>query len=295
MSYNPVLEAWRWGLNHIVVPVRRRITEYKVDAFQRRLGLWRQPGEQLLNLMKQAEDICSQVKNDAVLGEYFTADNPWSRRPWRGFNYWNGWYALAKQKKPLRVLEIGTAFGFSTISLARGAGEALKLLVSLDLGNYGRLLSSRESPEIDNLLYVKEGIDRYRQENGLNFEYLQFNVNTQPPPYTDDNGIPVECPYWKDDRELLALLGRESFDMILIDGKHVEDGLYNDLTSFYGHGTSGCLIVCDDIQHKDAAESLSQHVRERDDVADYAVWRFLHSSAEYAGTLRRDQGLIIKK
>ena len=295
MNNNHVLKAGRWGLSHIVVPVRRRITECKIDSFQRRLGLQRQPGEELLTLMRQAEDICSQVKNDEVLGEYFTADNPWTRRPWRGFNYWNGWYALAKLRKPSRVLEIGTAFGFSTISLAKGAGEALKLIVSLDLGNYGRLLSSRVSPEIDNLLYVKEGIIRYRRENGLNFEYLQFNVNTQPPPYTDDNGIPVECPYWGDNQELLALLEKESFDMILIDGKHVEDGLYNDLTSFYGHGAGGCLIICDDIQHKDAAESLYRYVRERDDVADYAVWRFLHSSAEYGGTLRRDQGLILKK
>jgi len=282
-------------LNSVYRPIRRCMTENKIDAFQSRLELRRQPGEALSAIMRQAEEICSREKNDVVLGEYFTADNPWSRRPWRDFNYWNGWYALAKLKKPARVLEIGTAFGFSTISLARGAGEALKLLVSLDLGNYGRLLSSREAPEIDNLAYVKEGISRYAKEKGYNFEYLQFNVNTQPPPYTDDTGIPAASPYWKDDKQLLALLERESFDLIFIDGKHTDEGLYNDLTSFYGHGANGCLVVCDDIQHQDAAESLRRYIIERNDVADYAVWRFLHSSEEYGGTLRRDQGLIVKK
>ncbi|MGD1120267.1 MAG: hypothetical protein ABR886_12435, partial [Dehalococcoidales bacterium] len=94
------------------------MTENKIDAFQSRLELRRQPGEALSAIMRQAEEICSREKNDVVLGEYFTADNPWSRRPWRDFNYWNGWYALAKLKKPARVLEIGTAFGFSTSSLA---------------------------------------------------------------------------------------------------------------------------------------------------------------------------------
>jgi hypothetical protein len=178
----PVLKAGKLGLYYISALARRRLTELKIDVQQRRLGIWRQPGQELHTLMRQAEHICSQVKNDTALGEYFTSNNPWSNRPWRRFNYWNGWYALAKIRQPSRILEIGTAFGFSTIALARGAGKALKLLVSLDLGNFGRLFSPRDSPEIDNLLYVREGISRYQKKHNFNFEYMQFSVNTQPPP-----------------------------------------------------------------------------------------------------------------
>lgn len=276
--------------------LRRYAVGLRIDVQQRRLGLLRPPKPELVTLISQAERVCSRVKNDTVLGEYFTSNNPWSNRPWREFDYWNGWYALAKLRQPSHVLEIGTAFGYSTIALARGAGEALQLLVSLDLGNFGRLFDYRDYPEADNLVYVNEGISRYREEYNLNFEYLQFKVNTQPPPYTDNDGNPIQCPYWRDDGKLLRLLSMVSFDMILIDGKHTEDGLYNDLSSFFDCAASNCLIVCDDIQHIDAAKSLCRFVSERKgDIADYCVWKYLHSNATYSGTRRRDQGLILKK
>jgi hypothetical protein len=40
---------------------------------------------------------------------------------------------------------------------------------------------------------------------------------------------------------------------------------------------------------------LCRFLREQENIADYGVWRYLRSNAEYAGTLRRDQGLIIKR
>lgn len=288
---NP-LQALSYGKRYIGGVARRRAGERRADAQQHRLGLSRQPRQELLDLMIQAEQICAEVKSDAALGEYFTSNNPWSNRPWRQLNYWNGWYALARIRRPSHILEIGTAFGFSTIAMARGSGENLKLLVSLDLGNLGKLFSDGS---VDSLPYVTEGISRYRQQNSLNFEYLQFSVNTQPPPYTDEDGNPVQCPHWRDNQELVGLLGKISFDMILIDGLHIGDGLYNDLRSFFGCGKSGSLIVCDDLQHEDVANSLSRFVREQGDIADYCIWRFLRADSEYGGSLRRDQGLILKK
>jgi hypothetical protein len=245
--------------------------------------------------MDGAEDICSLVKNDTVLGEYFIHNNPWADRPWTEFDYWNGWYALAKLRQPSRILEIGTAFGFSTIALARGAGKSLKLLVSLDLGNFGSLFT-HEFPEMGNLKYVREGISRYKEEYGLNFEYLQFEVNTQPPPYTDNEGNPVECPHWREDSALMRLLNQTKFDLILIDGKHTGNGLYNDLSSFFDYCNPGCLIVCDDLQHRDTITSMTKFVRtQRSKIADYCIWRYLHANAEYGGTLRRDQSLLLKR
>ncbi len=158
-----------------------------------------------------------------------------------------------------------------------------------------KLFSRDNTPEFDNLLVVKKGIELYRKENNFSFEYPQFAVNTQPPPYTDNEGNSVACPYWKDNSELKSLLTKTSFDMVLIDGKHTEDGLYNDLNSFYKYVNSGGLVVCDDIQHADAARSLHRFISEGRDITGYHVWRFLHSNSEYGGTLRRDQGLILKR
>jgi cephalosporin hydroxylase len=295
MSPFSISAAGKSALQSLTGPLRRRRTEKKIDAQQHSLGLMAPPGAELLGLMEKAEQICGQVKNDAVLGDYFIKNNPWQGRPWHQFNYWNGWYALTRLRKPSNVMEIGTAFGFSTVALARGAGGSLKLLVSLDLGNFGKLFSGDTSPEVDNLLFVKNGLEFYRQENNLDFDYRQFAVNTQPPPYSDNEGNPVACPYWKDDAALQSLLAETSFDLILIDGKHTEDGLYNDLDSFFPFVKSGGLAVCDDLQHPDAARSLHRFIGERRDIAGYAVWRFLHSNSEYGGTLRRDQGLILKR
>jgi hypothetical protein len=294
MSQTSVFKAGKAAGKLLASPFRRCLTESRIDAMQRHHGLLVPMGQELVDLAGKAERICRETRNDVVLGDYFTKNNPWSGRRWRKFNYWNGWYALAHLKKPVKVLEIGTAFGFSTIALARGSASSLKLLVSLDLGNFGRLFSRDNSPAVDNLLFVKKGIELYRKENNLDFEYRQFAVNTQPPPYTDNEGNPVTCPYWKDNSELMSMLAKNSFDIILVDGKHTEDALLNDLQSFSVYANHGGLILCDDIQHPDAARSLHRFVTGNKDIAGYYVWHFLRSDNEYDGTFRRDQGLMLK-
>jgi len=281
---------------HVASFAERELKDLLINVRQYPLTQLHRPARELRVLMRQAEHTCSLVKNDAVLGEYFVHNNPWANRPWREFDYWNGWYALAKLREPKRILEIGTGFGFSTIALARGAGENLKLLVSLDLGNFGGLFTDEGFPEMDNLKYVWEGISRYREEDGLNFEYLQFQVNTQPQPDTDNEGNPAECSHWREDSALMRLLHQTGFDFIFIDGKHTGDGLYNDLISFFDYGNPGCLLVCDDLQHTDTIASMTRFVRShRSEIAHYCIWRYLHCDAEYGGTLRRDQGLLLKR
>jgi hypothetical protein len=189
---------------------------------------------------------------------------------------------------------VGTAFGFSTVSLARGAGDELKLLVSLDLGNFGAVITG--DTDIDNLHYVREGIDGLNTEMGTHFEYVQFEVNTQPPPYTDNEGHKVSCPYWKDRPDLVALLSENNFELVLIDGKHTDDALLHDMRSFFDCLASGGLLICDDLQHPDAIKSFARFVAENSpDIEEHLVWKFLRADTEYGGTTRRDQGILLKK
>lgn len=271
------------------------IKKLKVEFRQRLVSLGHRPSRELKLLLRQVERMCVHKKNDVVLGDYFLQGNPWADRPWKEFNYWNGWYALAKLCQPRYILEIGTGFGFSTIALARGAGNALKLLISLDLGNFWKLFAQRGEPDKDNLAYVAEGIRQYKNKKNLNFDYLQFRVNTQPSNRSDNQGIPVECPYWRDSPDLVRLLSMTRFDLIFIDGKHTNDGLYNDLASFFQYGTPHCLLVCDDLQYLEALESFSRFVRDyRKEILDYHIWNFLRANEKYGGTYRRDQGIIMK-
>jgi len=231
-------------------------------------------------LCQKTEKICSEIKNDFVLGNYFIHSNPWVNRPWRNFNYWNGWYALAKLKEPENILEIGTGFGFSTMALARGAQKTLKLLVSLDFGTFGKEFKWK-----DNLPYVKQGIEEFKTANSLNFLYKQFNIDTQD--------FYLHQKKYQSLREYLCSI---RFNLILIDGKHTEDGLYNDLNCFFRLGSEDCLIICDDIQHPHARKSFFRFVDEnKKEISESYIWKFLTCNAPYAGSFERNQGLIIKK
>lgn len=236
----------------------------------------------LSSLTQEAEKICSKVKNGFVLGDYFIHNNPWANRPWEEFNYWNGWYALAKLKQPRQVLEIGTGFGYSTIALARGAENSLILLVSLDLGTFGK-----ECKWKDNLPYVKKGIEKFEGDNNLRFLYRQFDLDTQ-----DFFLHPSKWQY----RFLEDYLMQFRFDLILLDGKHEGDGLYNDLNCFLKFGRKNCLIICDDLQYSDAAKSFARFIKKNDkNILEHYIWKFLTCNAAYAGSFQRNQGLIIKK
>jgi len=237
----------------------------------------------LEELIREAKKICQKVKNDQVLGDYFTKNNPWANRPWREFNLWNGWYALSYLRKPENILEIGTGFGFSTIALAKGAKDFLKLFVSLDIG----IWSKEYGWQIDHLDYVERGIRKFKEEEGLDFDFRLFRVNTQPPPYTDDKNQPIECVRWTECQELIKILDKK-FDFVLIDGKHTEEGLYNDLVSFFPYTREGSLVVCDDLQMEDVRKSYERFLKETK-VTEYLIWDFLSTK-----TQKRIQGLILK-
>jgi len=248
----------------------------------------------LKELILEAEKICLKVPNDVVLGDYFTHNNPLERKPWRKFNYWNGWYALAKLRQAQNILEIGIGFGHSAIALARGAEKSLKVLVSLDLGTYGEYYTRKKKIQEkkfkwqDNMLYVRDGIEEFKVANQLNFVYQQFKVDTQDFVYHPQAHSHLE-----------QYLNFIKFDLILIDGKHENDGCYNDLQAFFRFGDCNCLLICDDFQCIDVEKSFLRFVKENEaKIQQHCVWKFLTCNTRYCPqdkSFRRDQGLIIKK
>lgn len=248
----------------------------------------------LESLTKKAEVICLEMPNDKILGDYFIHHNPLHKKPWRKFNYWNGWYALTKLLAPQNILEIGLGFGQSTSALVHGAFDNLKLLVSLDLGVYGKEYAVRRQyigvkfKWENNFRYVQRGIEKFKTANELEFSYKQFKLDTQ-----DFTQHPQKYSQIRD------FLRSRKFDLILIDGKHKSNGCYNDLRGFFQFGVSGCLVICDDFQSKSVERSFFRFVQENESkIREHYIWKFLTCNTRYHPqdkSFRRDQGLIIKK
>jgi SAM-dependent methyltransferase len=74
-----------------------------------------------------------------------------------------------------------------------------------------------------------------------------YQVNTQPSGKGDNDNLGQEITRWDREPELVRLLQAHEFDVIFVDGKHTEDGLLNDLETFWPFLKSGGLMICDDI------------------------------------------------
>ncbi|MFZ2089446.1 MAG: radical SAM protein, partial [Desulfobaccales bacterium] len=133
--------------------------------------------------------------------------------------------ALARSAQPRRILEIGTGFGLSAAALL-SACDGLELFVSLDLGIFGDHYKFPES----NLDFASRKIHAWCRKKGIPPERVRFfQANTQPPGKSDNDNLACQAPLWDSLPELQELLVRESFDVLFVDGKHTEDGLYQDM------------------------------------------------------------------
>ncbi len=58
---------------------------------------------------------------------------------------------------------------------------------------------------------------------------------------------PARRPTRRSLPELQELLRPGSFDVLFVDGKHTEDGLYQDMKTFWQFLRPGGLLLCDDL------------------------------------------------
>ncbi len=97
----------------------------------------------------------------------------------------------------------------------------------------------------------------------------------------------------------------ESFDLLFVDGKHTEDGLYQDMKSFWQFLRPGGLLLCDDLHdtsYRDifpwAGETVASFQRFlaefAADIQEHYIWPFPRVLPEGAAGLR-PFGLIRKK
>ena len=57
----------------------------------------------------------------------------------------------------------------------------------------------------------------------------------------------MNIPHWREVKTLCKELEESPIDLLYIDGKHVDNGQYQDFISFFPFVRSGGLILCNDL------------------------------------------------
>ncbi|MDW8100540.1 MAG: class I SAM-dependent methyltransferase [Anaerolineae bacterium] len=239
------------------------------------------------------EDICQRLEyqlplpNAHILEEFDLLDgHPWAwmaRSPIT--TYYSCLYGLVAAEKPRRILEIGTAFGMSAATCLK-ASPALQLFISLDLGIYGDQLGAKEN----NLVFAQDRVHRWLERQGLPTTIARFyRANTQPIGKGDNENLGLDVPRWHQIPELVRLLQSYEFDVMFVDGKHTEDGLLNDMVTFWPFLKPGGLLICDDLHDPvkyaqyakilpwvgDTWRSYHQFIESHcAEISDYYIWEF---------------------
>lgn len=226
------------------------------------------------------------VTTQKILGEFdLLAGHPWAQHAASPVtSYYACLHALAALVRPSKILEIGTAFGMSGASLVR-ACDPLELFISVDLGFFHKEYNFPES----NLSFAERKVRDWCRQQEISPERVRyFQANSQPDGKSDNENKVKGVPHWSEVPELVSLLKPESFDVLFVDGKHTEDGLYNDMMTFWSYLRPGGLLLCDDLHDPaiykgifpwagETLESFHRFVTEyQADIEEWYIWDFPH-------------------
>jgi len=217
-------------------------------------------------------------------------------------NYYSCLYQIIQKEKPVRILEIGTAFGLSAAAMIRGS-ENPELFISLDLGIYGDQLGFSQN----NIDFARTRIHSWCCEHHIPLDRVRFyRANSQPEGSGDNEDAGTDIRRWHQIPDLIRLLTQYEFDVIFVDGKHTDDGLYHDFVTFWPMLKEGGLLICDDLHdeavYRDifpwAGQTLSSYNRfskeHGHEISDSVIWNFPHVLPDDFRGLR-PFGLIRKK
>lgn len=255
-----------------------------------------------MSLQELCQSIQDSPESSISLMEEFDllSGHPWEvHAKSSSTTYYSCLRRVAASVNPKRVVEIGTAFGMGSAAIIK-ACQNIELFLTMDLGVFGEVLKMQGG---DNVGFAAQKIHNWAFKQGLDcHQFNFFKVNTQPVG-TDNEGCSCLSPYWRNVPELVSLLQPETFDVLFVDGKHTEDGLFNDIISFWYVLRPGGVLICDDLHDLTYSypwaghtiQSFNKAIKKlKDSVSDYYVWNFPRVSTPGKDGIR-PFGIILKK
>jgi predicted O-methyltransferase YrrM len=255
-------------------------------------------------------ETCKKIESEKPISniDIFNEFNLLEGHPWEATvtseitNYYSCLYNIVKREKPKRILEIGTAFGLSAASMLKASPD-IELFVTIDLGIYGEQLGFSQN----NIEFARTRIHQWCCKKSIPLDRVRFyQANSQPGRIGDNENIGAEIHRWHQIPELVRLLTQFEFDVIFVDGKHTDDGLFNDFVSIWPMLCYGGLLICDDLHDEATYKNVfswagqtlaSFHLfadAHSQEIEDIFIWNYPRvMPADYTGL--RPFGLIRKK
>ncbi|MDD1778240.1 MAG: class I SAM-dependent methyltransferase [Candidatus Helarchaeota archaeon] len=255
-------------------------------------------------------EMCKKIESESSISniDIFRDFNLISGHPWHDTinsditNYYSCLLKVIKEEKPKKILEIGTAFGMSAAAMLKASPDIV-LFISIDLGIYGEQMGFSQN----NIDFARTKIHTWCCKNVIPLDRVRFyRANSQPSGIGDNEGAASDISRWHRIPDLVRLLTGHEFDVIFVDGKHTDDGLLNDFTSFWPFLKEEGLIICDDLHDKETYRDIfpwagqtvdsfhtfvNSHAGEIDDSY---IWNYPHViPADFTGL--RPFGFIRKK
>jgi predicted O-methyltransferase YrrM len=255
-------------------------------------------------------ETCNNIESEKKISnsDLFTEFNLLEGHPWEVNvnseipNYYSCLYSIVQREKPRHILEIGTAFGLSAASMLKASPD-IELFISIDLGIYGEQLGFSQN----NIEFARTRIHQWCCKKHISLDRIRFyRANSQPERIGDNENAGAEIHRWHQIPELVRLLTQYEFDVIFVDGKHTDDGLFNDFVLVWPMLRDGGFLICDDLHDEAtyknvfpwAGQTLASFHRfaaaHSQEIEDTFIWNYPRvMPADYTGL--RPFGLIRKR
>lgn len=185
---------------------------------------------------------------------------------------------LLQERAPRKILEIGTFVGLSTSVLLQASASSTQLVcvdpdlpVTVQSGAFGHV-ENRGA-----YTFLRQVLEHFRKaERTVLLAGFFSSVSRGDRAQLEHLGI---------DPDSVGIIGARAldlgpFDMVLVDGDHFADSVYEDLSALHGHLAPNALVVLHDLTGGWQTEVQA------------GVRRFLGDHPEYAFTVRDNLGLL---
>jgi hypothetical protein len=181
---------------------------------------------------------------------------------WGDQTYYADYAGIARKYAPRSILEIGVRFGYSGISLCRGAATHMHTVRYN--GMDGEFFGGMKRGGDPGTLYKSNEVANANFQLaflGVAVAWELFHCDTQKEPIPE------------------AVLASR-YDLVNVDGDHSYNGAWNDMAATWSLLNPGGLMLVDDLGMQDVEFAVGNFLRCREADGELLIWQHYHNERD---------------